>query len=1055
MAEPLTLAVYTADVWEHVCPVVRVTAPAEQAGITVLRGASAGAPADASLIPIADAALLTRTFPARRAEYEAVLAAARAAGKPVIYELDDLLTELPPHHPDYAHFRAARAACLHAALHADACIASTPAIRDYLRRFNPGVHLFHNYFPDYLLPPQTARIPPAADEVVIGFMGGHSHIPDVEMLAPALLRLARRYWRTLRLRFWGAPPPPFVRGWANVDALHPYLVRYADFVPYFAAQHADIFIAPLLDNEFNRGKSHLKFLEYSLPGIPGVYSRLPPYEAIVRHGENGFLAGDLDEWEAHLSALIESADLRRAVGQAARQTVLDDWLLSRNAHRLRAICEEIVAAGTARRESGAQRVGAKLGNWYDEVEAQLSAAGQERARLSAENAALAARIEKTELSKSWLAFDLMRKTFDRLFPPDRKHGRFARQLLRIAYRAYGIGRAQGWRVIVRNPRMAFSGERGPQIVYTLQDGAPCAAPAVTVVVLDGDVEAAVRWAQAQTIAPLVDVAGWAQGKACLQPEGYCRDAPDLPALLGGLRTPYLCVASADLLAQPETYLETNLIALETGRLAFTVNLRAPAEWARTRLAGGFISGGEADPLGRVVAHRDALLPGWRVDPGARRPAEGRAAFAAGRVLFHRSSDPDAAGSLEFETALTREVFLFGDTFICQPAVPFTGLAQAVHPVKQVIPALPAADPRPTVLVLISFLAVGGAERLLLKVMERLAADIRFVVMTVEAMHPAQGTTAGQFRALTPYVYQTPDFLPAALTFEMLDYLLARFQPVSLYIPNGANWIFDNLERLRRRHPRLRLSMQIYDHREGWINRYDAKVAAAVDLHIAPNPNIMRAYVEKGVHLDQIACIEHGIDLADVDPAKYGEGEVAAIRARLGLPAGRRIVAFVARLYPQKRPLDFVELARRFAADEGVHFLMVGDGVLREQVIEQISRSGLANFTRLDFYKPIPDIYAALDVLVLPSEYEAMPLVVAETLAMGKPVVVTDAGNNREVVELAQGGVVTPVGDVAALMRGVQAMLASPPDPARLRAAIRGRFDINVIAEKHRAVFLPE
>jgi 2-deoxystreptamine N-acetyl-D-glucosaminyltransferase/2-deoxystreptamine glucosyltransferase len=135
--------------------------------------------------------------------------------------------------------------------------------------------------------------------------------------------------------------------------------------------------------------------------------------------------------------------------------------------------------------------------------------------------------------------------------------------------------------------------------------------------------------------------------------------------------------------------------------------------------------------------------------------------------------------------------------------------------------------------------------------------------------------------------------------------------------------------------------------------------------------------------------------------------------------------------------------------------MVGDGVLREQVIEQISRSGLPNFTRLDFYKPIPDIYAALDVLVLPSEYEAMPLVVAETLAMGKPVVVTDAGNNREVVELAQGGVVTPVGDVAALMRGVQAMLASPPDPARLRAAIRGRFDINLIAEKHRAVFLPE
>ena len=101
-----------------------------------------------------------------------------------------------------------------------------------------------------------------------------------------------------------------------------------------AAQRADLFIAPLRDTYFNRCKSAIKFLEYSHKGIPGVYSRLPMYEAVIQDGQNGFFASDLAEWEAHLEQLIASPALRQEMGQRARQTVTQDWLLSSSPRRV-------------------------------------------------------------------------------------------------------------------------------------------------------------------------------------------------------------------------------------------------------------------------------------------------------------------------------------------------------------------------------------------------------------------------------------------------------------------------------------------------------------------------------------------------------------------------------------------------------------------------------------------------------------------------------------------------------------------------------------------------
>jgi hypothetical protein len=170
------------------------------------------------------------------------------------------------------------------------------------------------------------------DRVVIGYMGGETHLEDLQQLVPVLLSIHQRFPEKVIFRFWGVKPPEALRNLTCTEWIEINELDYQKFTHFFLTQQCDIFLAPLRDNLFNGKKSSIKFLEYSILGIPGIYSRLEPYEKIVNPGVTGFLASDDSEWLKHLIALIESANLRREIGMACQQVVKKDWMLSLHAH---------------------------------------------------------------------------------------------------------------------------------------------------------------------------------------------------------------------------------------------------------------------------------------------------------------------------------------------------------------------------------------------------------------------------------------------------------------------------------------------------------------------------------------------------------------------------------------------------------------------------------------------------------------------------------------------------------------------------------------------------
>lgn len=1093
-----TIAQYAADVWEHVCPLIRVAEPARQAGWTVLRGnewTQGQMKAYPERVEQAGLVVIQRDFPRHTAAYEAVIETARRLGRPVLYELDDLLLELPPAHPDYYAYLSARGPILRAMVEADAVIVSTPPLAGYAREFNPNVFVVPNYLNDawWRLRPYQERTGP----LTLGYMGGHSHSYDLEVAEPALLNVLARYPQQVRLKFWGMAPPPAFRGLPNVTWVDVGLTGYRQFVDFFLQMECDLFIAPLQDNLFNRCKSHLKFLEYSALAVPGVYSRVAPYERVVVDGENGFLAGTLQEWEERLCALIEDPELRRQMGAAAQETVRRSWLLSDHLDEWEQTYRMAISAAEKHTPAGftpAAEAARKMHAWQSELEARAAAYDQTLRELHDAQTQLAsaqARAEKMfrlylEIlnSNSWRLMQRLFQVRNRVLP---KGGKLETGLKSLLYSAR-ILRSEGPGAFVRGVARRLSGAlRGSSPVPhgvaqapasdgwskpVVIPGAMLPNPVVAVLVIHDHLihdhrppqvsEQAVReWACRQTFAASVELVSWDRQTGevrSLQGEFPAWWAESVPELCQGLRARYLCLASPDLLGQGETYLEENLVALATEGLAFTLNTNGPADWLAGRLLAGELPGTPQQPLLRLVVDKTCLGEEFRLDLSTWLEGRSGSIDTAARIIDHLTREHDAPGSIPCDARLPElERHLQGKHLLvrARPDLPWQIAPRILHPYDTVLPAQPPVpDPRPTVLLLLQFLAVGGAEQLHLNLIKNLKDEIRFVVISIDEHDWALGTLADAFRQETPFVFGMPQFTDTNTKLSYLDSLIRRFEARSLYIGNGAGWIYDALGEIKKRHPGLRTVNQVYDHQIGWINRYDVDLAVHLDAHIGASQKICRAYVEKGVRPEQALHIEHGIDPSNLDPSAYTPDRLLEIRRSLGLPLDKKVVAFAARLHPQKRPMDYVELARRFASDPSVAFLFIGEGPLEGAVNGEIARLGLQNVYRRPFYRPISDVLAVMDVLVLPSEYEGMPLIVAESQIMGKPVVVTDVGNNREVLEATQGGVVvSQIGDITALMKGVRQMLDAPPAPQAIRQAFLENFGMDVIARKYKTALL--
>jgi len=201
---------------------------------------------------------------------------------------------------------------------ADAITVTTDILAGTFSKHNKNVYVLPNYIDLNLFKKLDLK---KDSKVRIVWQGGHSHYSDLYMVKDVFKRIVEKY-ENVEFLIFGYFFKGVFQGLTRVTEV-PW-VQHAAYPYRLPALNADIGIAPLEDNEFNRNKSCIKYLEYGAVGMPTVASNVSPYKEVMKDGETGFLASDNDEFVEKLSQLIEDKSFRKKMAKKAYEDIKEN-----------------------------------------------------------------------------------------------------------------------------------------------------------------------------------------------------------------------------------------------------------------------------------------------------------------------------------------------------------------------------------------------------------------------------------------------------------------------------------------------------------------------------------------------------------------------------------------------------------------------------------------------------------------------------------------------------------------------------------------------------------
>jgi glycosyltransferase involved in cell wall biosynthesis len=248
---------------------------------------------------------------------------------------------------------------------------------------------------------------------------------------------------------------------------------------------------------------------------------------------------------------------------------------------------------------------------------------------------------------------------------------------------------------------------------------------------------------------------------------------------------------------------------------------------------------------------------------------------------------------------------------------------------------------------------------------------------------------------------------------------------------------------------------------GAVSRYViGALLARIDAIVAPSEdareNILHYFRPLRRRRNRIVTIPHGVDVSRFSSPVPAETE--CLRNRLGLDRDTLLIGFFGRFMPEKGFLILMEAVDRLLADGAprpLHLVAVGSGdYIREYKAEFARRPRLhGRISFLDHTPNIAPILQQVDLVVMPSLWEACGLLPMEAMCAGIPVLGSDCIGLREVLRGTPSRMV-PKGKPAAMAGALRIAMVSPwKDDAREYAPIaRARFDVNQSVVGLKAVF---
>ena len=241
----------------------------------------------------------------------------------------------------------------------------------------------------------------------------------------------------------------------------------------------------------------------------------------------------------------------------------------------------------------------------------------------------------------------------------------------------------------------------------------------------------------------------------------------------------------------------------------------------------------------------------------------------------------------------------------------------------------------------------------------------------------------------------------------------------------------------------------------WRRRAAYRFTARHSAMVAVSNDLKRFLTERiGIPPRDIRVVHNGIDLRhySVNVAN------ADIRADLGIGTGQRVIGTVGNLFAVKGQTYLLRACKAVAsAYPNFVLLVAGEGEQLGPLQEEASDLGIAGNVRfLGFRDDVPSLLQAMEVFVLPSLSEGLPLSILEALALEKPVVATNVGGIPEIVQDGLTGFLVPPRNPETLADKILLLLRYPEMAAELGRAGRKRveeaFDVTKMIQEYQLLY---
>lgn len=323
---------------------------------------------------------------------------------------------------------------------------------------------------------------------------------------------------------------------------------------------------------------------------------------------------------------------------------------------------------------------------------------------------------------------------------------------------------------------------------------------------------------------------------------------------------------------------------------------------------------------------------------------------------------------------------------------------------------------PCLVVVVPWLMPGGSEVVLFDVLQMLRTSWAISIITVQS---ADHALRSIFETIVQEIFHIGELMDDQQMFEFVARVV-QTRRASALLSSNSTFIYHNIGLLKSLTPNLQTFDLLHNDLPG--GHIHSAVAAwpAIDKQIAISDRVAIMLQKLGVPADRIVTIPNGVDTTFFKIPSPEDRRRA--RHKLGITMDTFAIGFVGRLSVEKRPFAFLDILHRASEDVDVHAIIVGEGPLEDEmrlalkgvpypatVISRVNRQGM------------PELYSAMDIIVLPSTIEGMPLVILEAMAMGCPVAVTEVGDVRKIVKHGLNGFIAPIDDYLQLADPIRSL----------------------------------